>query len=156
MVAIGETVGLAEWIIGDTCLVILNFTLHIFAIVYFWEYYTQDLTCTCAINDPLGQTHIHASSDYIWKLFCFARIWDMVQTDGQTTHAKIVIITGRDCESVSWIKYVISGVSRLSGFKILFCRLFCFSSFIFGILRNSIWELLLSCYSACSLKPKMF
>ena len=62
MFATGETVGLAEWIIDDTCLVS--------------------------------------------NLFCFARYCKVVTdlwTDVQTTHVKIVITTGLDCGSASWI-----------------------------------------------------
>ena len=56
----------------------------------------------CAINDALCQTHSPASSDHYFSLkvvlFC------KILTDGQTTRAKIVITTGCDCDSVSWIK----------------------------------------------------
>ena len=56
----------------------------------------------CVINDPLGQTHIQASSDH-YSRFNFDLFCDVLKTwDGR---AKIVITTGRgDCVSASWIK----------------------------------------------------
>ena len=38
---------------------------------------------TGVINDPLGQTHSHASSDHCFLLFCFARFEKWGWTDGQ-------------------------------------------------------------------------
>ena len=37
---------------------------------------------TGVINDPLGQTHSHTSSEYCF-LFCFARFEKLGRTDGQ-------------------------------------------------------------------------
>ena len=54
----------------------------------------------CAFNDPLSQIHSPATI-LAWK-FCFVRFWK-VGTDVQTTSAKMVITTGRDCGSASWI-----------------------------------------------------
>ena len=60
------------------------------------------------INDPLGQTHSPASSDNYFRL----KFWFVSQdfekwerTDIETTRAKIMITTGRDCGSASWINY---------------------------------------------------
>ena len=49
------------------------------------------------INDPLGQTNSPASSDHCshLKIVLFCRILKSV---------KIVVTTGRDCGSASWIK----------------------------------------------------
>ena len=60
----------------------------------------------CAINDPLGQIHSPASSDHYSHLkFVFVlrdfEKWE--RTDVQTPRAKIVITTGRDFGSASWI-----------------------------------------------------
>ena len=67
----------------------------------------------CAINDPLGQTHSHASSDSFpyFKFVLFSEILKSgngrkdARTDVQTPHKKIIITTGRDCGSASWINY---------------------------------------------------
>ena len=55
------------------------------------------------INDPLGQTHILAKSENCFhlNLFCFEK-WG--RTYERTTCAKIMITTGRDFGSASWIK----------------------------------------------------
>ena len=64
---------------------------------------------TCVpINDPLGQAHSLpvAITVLAWKLFCLVWFWIVetdVRTDVQTTRAKIMITTGRDCGSASWI-----------------------------------------------------
>ena len=62
---------------------------------------------TCEINDPLGQTHIHSSSDHYFHLsfilFCKLLKIGYGRTDEETTRAEIVITTGRDCGSASWI-----------------------------------------------------
>ena len=64
----------------------------------------------CAINDPLGQSHSPASSDHYsrLKVALFCEIWKVGRTYGQTTCAEIVITTGRDCGSASWINNVIA------------------------------------------------
>ena len=58
------------------------------------------------INDPLGQTHRPPSCDHYARLnfvlFCKILKSGDGRTDGQTTRAKIVITTGRDCGSASW------------------------------------------------------
>ena len=59
----------------------------------------------CAIKDPLGQTYSPASGDvysHLKYLFCFVRFLKE-GTDVQTPRAQIVITTGRDCGSASWI-----------------------------------------------------
>ena len=58
---------------------------------------------TGVINDPLGQTHSHASSKHCFLLFCFARFEKWGQTDGRTTCVKTMIPTGSDCGSAEWI-----------------------------------------------------
>ena len=35
------------------------------------------------INDPLGQTHSHASREHCFLLFCFSRFEKWGRTDGQ-------------------------------------------------------------------------
>ena len=41
---------------------------------------------------------------FTWNLFCFARIWKNVETDGRKACVKTVIITtGRDCVWAEWI-----------------------------------------------------
>ena len=50
---------------------------------------------TGVINDPLGQTHSHASSEHCFLLFCFSRFEKWGRTDGRTTCAKTMIPTGR-------------------------------------------------------------
>ena len=52
----------------------------------------------CAINDPLGQTHSPASSDHLK----FVLFWEIL-TDVHTPFVEIVITTGRDYGSASWI-----------------------------------------------------
>ena len=57
-------------------------------------------------NDPLGQTHSSASSDHYSHLkivFLGEILKTEGRTDGQTTQTKLVITTGRDCGSASWI-----------------------------------------------------
>ena len=60
------------------------------------------ITDVCAINGPFGQTHSPNSSDHCSRLkivlFC-----ENLKV-GRTTHAKILITTGRDCGSAEWIK----------------------------------------------------
>ena len=66
--------------------------------------YVQDL---CDINDPLGQTHIPASSNLYshMKLVCFVDFQKWGQMYGRTdsTGEITMIITGCDCGSASWI-----------------------------------------------------
>ena len=59
------------------------------------------------INDPLGQTHSPASSDHYKSHLNFVLFCENFKsgTYGQTDNTcKIVITTGRDCWSASWIK----------------------------------------------------
>ena len=51
---------------------------------------------TGVINDPLGQTHSHASSEHCFLLSCFSRFEKWGWTYGRTTCAKTMIPTGRD------------------------------------------------------------
>ena len=65
------------------------------------------------VNDPLGQTHRPASKDHYFQLkiilFCeilkSGNVMTNLQTElyGRTTCVKLVITTGRDCGSASWI-----------------------------------------------------
>ena len=59
------------------------------------------------INDPLGQTHSLVNSDHYCRLsfvlFCEILKSAYVRTYGRTTRAKIVITTGCDLGSASWI-----------------------------------------------------
>ena len=68
----------------------------------------RDSRDMCAVNDPLGQTHSRVSSDHYSQLkvvlFCEILKSRDGGTDVQTTLAKIVITTGRECGSPSWIK----------------------------------------------------
>ena len=57
----------------------------------------------CAINDPIGQTHSPASSNHYSRLKVVLFHEILKSGDGQTTRAKIVIITGRDCGLAEWI-----------------------------------------------------
>ena len=50
---------------------------------------------TGVINDPLGQTHSHASSKHCFLLF-FSRFEKWERQNGRTTCAKTMILTGRD------------------------------------------------------------
>ena len=55
--------------------------------------YVQDM---CGINDPLSQTHIHASSDHYSRLK-FVFFGEILKSgDGRTRCAKSMIPTGRD------------------------------------------------------------
>ena len=59
---------------------------------------------TGVINDPLDQTHSHASNDHRFLLFCFSRL---KSGDGRTdniTCAKTMIPTDRDFGLAEWIK----------------------------------------------------
>ena len=59
------------------------------------------------INDPLGQTHSHASSKHCFCWFCFyysLKSGDG-RTDGRTTCAKTIIPTSRDFGLAEWIHY---------------------------------------------------
>ena len=73
-----------------------------------------------AINDPLGQTHSPASSDHYSHLkvvlFCEILKSPDGRTDGRTPRAKIVITTGRDCGSASWINRTLQKCLRSYSF----------------------------------------
>ena len=61
---------------------------------------------TGVINDPLGQTHSHASSEHCFLLFCFLDLKSGDrQTDGQHVR-KTMIPTGRDFGLTEWIKNI--------------------------------------------------
>ena len=72
---------------------------------------------TGVINDPLGQTHSHASSEHCVLLFCFSRFEKWGRTDGQTC-AKTMIPTGRDFGLAEWININFQTISI--ALKILF------------------------------------
>ena len=81
-----------------------------------------------AINDPLGQTHCPASCNHYSHLkvdlFCEILKSRDGRTDGrtdvQTARVKIVITTGRDCGSASWInKSVDFRVTYLAQFNVV-------------------------------------
>ena len=56
------------------------------------------------INDPLAQTHSSANSDHYSRLN-FVLFGEILKSGNeQTTSAQILITTGRDCWSASWIK----------------------------------------------------
>ena len=61
---------------------------------------------TGVINDPLGQTHSHASSEHCFLLFCLARFEKWGRTYGRTTCAETIIPTGRDFGLAEWIKNI--------------------------------------------------
>ena len=67
MVATGVTMGLAEWIIDDTCLIIL----HNRNDTELGGLQICSFNKTEVINDPLGQSTIPAGSDYalFWKVW---------------------------------------------------------------------------------------
>ena len=67
--------------------------------------YKQKITIhkTGVINDPLGQTHSHASSEHCFLLFCFSRFEKWGRTYVRTTCAKTMIPTGRDFGLAEWI-----------------------------------------------------
>ena len=46
---------------------------------------------TGVINDPLGQTHSHASSDHCFLLFCFSRFEKWGWTDGQHVRKQLYL-----------------------------------------------------------------
>ena len=58
---------------------------------------------TGVINDPLGQTHSHASSQRCFLLFCFSRFEKWGWTYLRTTCVKTMIPTGRDFGLAEWI-----------------------------------------------------
>ena len=70
----GEIVGLGEWIMEDSCIV-----LHIFEhqkVHYFSSNFNITFSIknkTGVINDPLGQIHSHAVGNIVFSCFCFAR-----------------------------------------------------------------------------------
>ena len=91
MFATGVTMGLAEWIIDDTCLLSCCFERNSLAWkflvfsspIYFnlWKWHFKSLVGmrmrknkTSVINDPLGQSHSLASSEHCFRvkfvLFC--------------------------------------------------------------------------------------
>ena len=65
-----------------------------------------DIHKTGVINDPIGQTHNHASSEHCFLLFCFSRFEKWGRTDGRTTCAKTMIPTGRDFGLAKWINNI--------------------------------------------------
>ena len=67
---------------------------------------------TGAINDPLGQTHSHASSEHCFLLFCFSRFEKWGRTNGRTTCAKTIIPTGRDFGLAEWINILTTYLSN--------------------------------------------
>ena len=111
MLATGETVGLAEWIIDDTCLVQVGlankvsflFSTKLFDIISEIFLYCVKLTIiypqrnflvtatnenTGVINDPLGQTHTLVNSEHCEICFVLLDFEKWGQTDGRTTCAK--------------------------------------------------------------------
>ena len=81
----------------------------------------------CDIDDPLGQPHSPASNDHYSHLkvvlFCEILKDGNGRTDEQPPRAKIVIITGRDCGSASWINIVVCGKSMVLCQKNIQCPL---------------------------------
>ena len=71
-------------------------------------YFSGKLWCNKAgvINDQLGQTHSHASSEHCSLLFCFSRFEKWGRTYGRTTCAKTMSPTGRDFGLAEWIKKI--------------------------------------------------
>ena len=70
-----------------------------------------------------------------WTLFCFARFWKLL-TDGRTTLAKMVITTGRDCGSATWIYVYAASVEQREHF-VKFITKFGFCFLLFFYLNNS-------------------
>ena len=77
---------------------------------------TNKILTTGVINDPLGQTHSHASSEHCLLLFCFARRME--------TCAKTIIPTGRDCELAEWINFKLSGNFKFYRKHVSACNFF--------------------------------
>ena len=59
---------------------------------------------TDVINDPLGQTHSHASSEHCFLLFNFSRFEKWGRTD-MCDNNNPKIPTGRDFGLAEWINY---------------------------------------------------
>ena len=84
---------------------LINSTKNLYTnIAFLFRYLLFILHKPFSLDDPLGQTHIHANCDHYshlsFVLFCEI----LNRTYVQTTRAKIVIITtGRDCGSDLWI-----------------------------------------------------
>ena len=59
------------------------------------------------INNPLGQTHSHASSEHCFLLFCFSRFEKWVRTYGRLYHSKYLIICPlqKHCKTQKHLKY---------------------------------------------------
>ena len=79
---------------------------------------------TSVINDPLGQTHSHASSEHCFLLFCFSRFEKWGRTYGRTTCAKTIILTGRDFGLAEWINTFFTGYFVLPWYVNIYCGRF--------------------------------
>ena len=65
---------------------------------------------TSVINDPIGQTHSHVSSEHSCFVLLDLKSGDG-RTDVRTTCAKTRIPTGRDFGLAEWIKKKVSSYS---------------------------------------------
>ena len=83
------------------------------------------------INDPLGQTHSPASSDRYSRLkfvlYCEIMKSGDERKDGRTDNTcDIVVTTGRDCGSASWINNTCGSVNNAKSFQVMDigCKIF--------------------------------
>ena len=85
-----------------------------------------DLNKTGVVNDPLGQTHSHASSEHCFLLFCFSRFEKWRRTDNMCE--KTMIPTGSDFGLVEWINktgVVNAPLSQLDSPSLIVDNYFC-------------------------------
>ena len=79
---------------------------------YYWKRFltrkTRKNKTGVIINDPLGQTHSHASNEHCFLLFCFSR-FEIGRTDGQHVR-KQWSLPGSDFGLAEWIKKKVSSM----------------------------------------------
>ena len=120
----------------------------------FWLKLLKKLFCkylqykTDVINDPLGQTHSHASSEHCFLLFCFSRFEKWGRTYGRTTRTKTVIPTGRDFGLAEWINYeqiIAKATLTYSPRNWMDSNFLTFCSFVFRFKKS--WDISLMTFS---------
>ena len=97
----------------------------------------------CAINDPLGQINSPASSDHWYHLKCVLFCENLNSGDGRanirTPRVKIMITTGRDCGSASWINKFPSflvTIACLYLFRFTYQQMLCYTRHLLEALRH--------------------
>ena len=123
MFATGVTVGLAEWIVDDTCLVFMYIDRNIEDIRFrMWNVFfmaagnMQNLMATRPVSSMIPSTRPTVPPVVIIIftrcLFCFAIFWNVGTDVRMETFAKIMITTGLDYGAAEWINTLCTGAFK--------------------------------------------